>query len=327
MQVKALCLGAVLSFAAVGSVFAEQTEAAHWLQRLQDARSEQAYQGSFVYERKGAFSTHHVQRQINAQGQWLEYFVQLNGPAYEVLRVDGRVQCMSTTSTDELPLLDIWPAKQLNMTDLEQWYEPAVLGKARVAGHMTTALLFAPRDQHRYPVEIHLEQNSATLLKSLLLNEQGQLLERLQFVQFQAMPSQEAAVEHNKAIQPSADCLPVTAAAEVASTENPTDWNADWVPPGFVLLASHYKKSMDQAGHVLSQVYSDGLAHFSVFTESIDSLEIDGGRRQLGPTAVVSRKVSHGPETVMVTVVGEIPLGSAERVALSMRTHQEANND
>lgn len=327
MQVKALCLGAMLSLASVTNVFADQTQAAHWLQRLQDARSEQAYQGSFVYERKGAFSTHQVQRQVNEQGQLLEYFVQLNGPAYEVLRVNGHVQCMSAAITEELAMVDIWPAERFAMEHLEQWYEPAVLGQARVAGHMTTVLLFAPRDQHRYPVEIYLEQSTATVLKSLLLNEQGQLLERLQFVQFQASPSQGQGAAQLNPIQPTVDCLPVAETAEAAIIENHTDWTAGWVPPGFVMLTSHYKESVDQTGNVLSQVYSDGLAHFSVFTENVDNLEIDGGRRQLGPTAVVSRKVSHAAETVMVTVVGEIPLGSAERVALSMRAEQETVND
>ena len=324
MQLQALCVAALLLLSAA-QVFAGPSEAAQWLQRLQEARTAQAYQGTFVYERKGAFSTHQVQRQVYAQGQLLEYFVQLNGPAHEVLRVDGRVQCMSSAMADELALIDLWPAEQITMQQLEQWYEPRLLGNARVAGQITTALLFAPRDQHRYPVEIHLERDTATLLKSLLFNEQGQLLERLQFVQFQKLPSDMAATQ--PPIQPSAECLAVAEQTELLAITSNSDWSAAWVPPGFMLLSSHSKKSVDRSGNVLSQVYSDGLAHFTVFTENIDNLEIDGGRRQLGPTAVVSRKVSQADETVMVTVVGEIPLGSAERVALSMRAVQQEQLD
>jgi sigma-E factor negative regulatory protein RseB len=40
---------------------------------------------------------------------------------------------------------------------------------------------------------------------------------------------------------------------------------------------------------------------------------------QLGPTSAVSRRLNTPKGKVMVTVVGEIPLGTAERVALSMR--------
>ncbi|HZJ95664.1 MAG TPA: MucB/RseB C-terminal domain-containing protein [Thiopseudomonas sp.] len=324
MQLKALCLGAVLSLSAA-QVFAEQSEAAQWLQRLQESQTEQAYQGTFVYERKGAFSTHQVQRQVDVQGRLLEHFVQLNGPAHEVFRVDGRVQCMSSAMSDQLAQVDLWPAQQIAMQHLERWYEPRLLGNARVAGHITTVLLFAPRDQHRYPVEIHLERDTATLLKSLLFNEQGQLLERLQFVQFQKIPSHMA--ETQTLIQPSADCVAVADQTEILAITNTTNWSAGWIPPGFMLLNSHSKKSVDRSGNVISQVYSDGLAHFTVFTENIDNLEIDGGRRQLGPTAVVSRKVTQADETVMVTVVGEIPLGSAERVALSMRAVQQEQVD
>ena len=42
---------------------------------------------------------------------------------------------------------------------------------------------------------------------------------------------------------------------------------------------------------------------------------------QLGPTVAVSRRLKTDDGDVMVTVVGEIPLGTAERVALSMRTN------
>ena len=66
---------------------------------------------------------------------------------------------------------------------------------------------------------------------------------------------------------------------------------------------------------------------FSVFFESVDNVEVDGGRRQLGPTSVVSRKVISGKQHVMITVVGEIPLGSAERVALSMPTELDSLDD
>jgi sigma-E factor negative regulatory protein RseB len=66
-------------------------------------------------------------------------------------------------------------------------------------------------------------------------------------------------------------------------------------------------------------MYDDGLARFSVFLEPVND---DGGtdmRTQLGPTSAVSRRLNTPKGKVMVTVVGEIPLGTAERVALSMR--------
>lgn len=321
MRVKALCSGIVLGMVLVGSAFATQSQTAdHWLQRLQSAQGVHNYQGIFVYERKGAFSTHQVWRQVNAQGHLLERFLQLNGPAHEVMRTNHQVTCMSAAVANELAAVDIWPTRIQQVQQLQKWYDIRVLGDSRVADHSAAILLFTPKDQHRYAVELHLDHDTAIPLKTLLLNEQGQLLERLQFVQFQAGP----AVQAQGWMSPSRNCIPVVQAesVETVSPELKNDLNIAWIPAGFTLLKSRFKSSLDQTDGVLSQVYSDGLAHFSVFFEYINDLEIDGGRRQLGPTAVVSRKVSLENNQLMVTVVGEIPLGSAERIALSVHAEQ-----
>lgn len=330
MRVKALCSGIVLGMALVGSAFAAPSQTAdHWLQRLQSAQGMQNYQGIFVYERKGAFSTHQVWRQVNAQGHLLERFLQLNGPAHEVMRIDHQVTCMSAAVANDLAAVDIWPTGIQQMQHLQKWYDVRVLGDSRVADHTAAVLLFTPRDQHRYAVELHVDQDTAIPLKTLLLNEQGQLLERLQFVQFQAQAEQDAAAQAQGWMTPSSNCIPVVQ-ANVAANVSPVlknDWNVSWMPAGFTLLKSHFKPSPDQVGGVLSQVYSDGLAHFSVFFEPIAELDIEGGRRQLGPTAVVSRKVSLENSQLVVTVVGEIPLGSAERIALSVHAEQARQDD
>ena len=66
-------------------------------------------------------------------------------------------------------------------------------------------------------------------------------------------------------------------------------------------------------------LYGDGLARFSIFLEPLQGAAAEDARSQFGPTAVVSRRMSTAEGDVMVTVVGEIPLGTAERVALSMQ--------
>ena len=68
--------------------------------------------------------------------------------------------------------------------------------------------------------------------------------------------------------------------------------------------------------------YGDGLAKFSVFLEPLRGAW-SKMRSQMGPTVAVSKRISTEDGDVMVTVVGEIPLGTAERVALSMRAGAE----
>lgn len=330
MLVKGLCSSAAVWAVLVGSAFAMQP-GEQWLQRLQTAQATQSYQGAFIYERKGAFTTHQISRQISPDGQVIERFAQLSGPEHEVLRVDGQVACISSDATEPLAVEPVWPIVNLEAQHLQEQYKVIELGETRVAGRMVSVLLFSPFDQYRYPVEIYVDQATDVPLKTLLLNEQGQLLERLQFVQFQEGSDLLPVDAELEQIVPNAKCATATATATqptaTAKVDVDVDWAVAWLPDGFTLVKSQYRQSPDSGNFVLSRMYSDGLASFSVFFESIDNLDIDGSRRQLGPTAVVSRKVEQGVGALMVTVVGEIPIATAERIALSAEVEQEYSDD
>ena len=330
MLVKGLCSSAAVWAVLVGSAFAMQP-GEQWLQRLQTAQATQSYQGAFIYERKGAFTTHQISRQISPDGQVIERFAQLSGPEHEVLRVDGQVACISSDATEPLAVEPVWPIVNLEAQHLQEQYKVIELGETRVAGRMVSVLLFSPFDQYRYPVEIYVDQATYVPLKTLLLNEQGQLLERLQFVQFQEGSDLLPVDAELEQIVPNAKCATATATATqptaTAKLDVDVDWAVAWLPDGFTLVKSQYRQSPDSGNFVLSRMYSDGLASFSVFFESIDNLDIDGSRRQLGPTAVVSRKVEQGVGALMVTVVGEIPIATAERIALSAEVEQEYSDD
>jgi sigma-E factor negative regulatory protein RseB len=69
-------------------------------------------------------------------------------------------------------------------------------------------------------------------------------------------------------------------------------------------------------------MYEDGLARFSLFLEPVSGEPATESRVQLGPTVAVSRRMTTAEGEVVATVVGEIPLGTAERIALSVRNGQ-----
>jgi len=297
--------------ALLGSGLASQVQAAEaqdWLQRL--ARAEQqSFQGAFVYERNGSFSTHGIWHRGGEAGV-TERLLQLDGPPQEVLRVDGRPQCVSGGLADQMADVQ-WPARHLDAVQLEKLYELRVLGRSRVAGRPASVLALVPRDRHRYAFELHLDEESALPLKSLLINEKGQLLERFQFVSLQL-----ADRLADDALQPGSACKAVSLDKV---SELPPSWKAGWVPPGFELNQALQRTSPASSESVASLLYGDGLARFTVFLEPLRGVGAEDARSQLGPTAVVSRRMSTADGDVMVTVVGEIPLGTAERVALSMQ--------
>lgn len=283
-----------------------------WLSRLAQAENH-TYQGAFVYERNGSFSTHGIWHEAQA-GAVKERLLQLDGAANETVRVDGRPQCVSGGLTDQLGDVK-WPAPLLKPEELAQRYDMQVVGDSRVANRDAVVLAFVPRDQHRYALELHLDKETALPLKSLLISEKGALLERFQFITLDT--SKPLA---DDVLQAGAECRPVNF---VALEKNPSQsWRAGWLPPGFSLDQSVLRRSPASAEPVACLMYGDGLARFSVFLEPLHGVVVDDARSQLGPTAVVSRRMSTTDGDMMVTVVGEVPLGTAERVALSMQPAQ-----
>jgi sigma-E factor negative regulatory protein RseB len=307
---SALLLGSWLALPAVAD------EGLVLLQRLADAERTQSFQGTFVYERNGSFSTHSIWHRVEEGGGLRERLLQLDGAAQEVVRVDGQVQCASGALADQLVDSQLRPTQVLNAKQLSEWYELRVLGKARVAGRATQVLALVPRDQHRYGIELHLDQQTGLPLKSLLVNDKGQLLERLQFTQLQVEAPAAASLE------PSSGCRSVSVAPVQAGVVEA--WHSDWLPPGFTLKSVAQRRSPASDEPVACQIYDDGLARFSLFIEPLRGATVDDLRTQLGPTAAVSRRLKTADGDVMVTVVGEIPMGTAERVALSVRAATEA---
>lgn len=285
------------------------------LKRLAQAEQQQSFQGTFVYERNESFSTHRIWHRV-ADGQVRERLLQLDGSALEVLRVNGATRCVSGTLEAGVANIPDSPAHAFDAAKLSAWYDIKVAGSSRVAGRPATVVTFTPRDQHRYGIELHLDNQTGLLLKSLLLSDKGQLLERFQFTEFDTAESLT-----DQMLQPSADCKTVEIARTKAEPQKQqVAWHSDWLPPGFELSSSAARKDQDSKALVTSLMYDDGLARFSVFIEPVSGAAMTDIRTQLGPTVAVSRRLTTPKGDAMVTVVGEIPIGTAERIALSMRT-------
>ncbi|MBV4478963.1 MucB/RseB C-terminal domain-containing protein [Pseudomonas khavaziana] len=298
---------------------AHADEAQDWLTRLGRAEQQQSFEGTFVYERNGSFSTHDIWHRVQ-DGHVRERLLQLDGAAQEALRVDGRTQCVSSVLVAGLASSSDTPSRALDPQKLTQFYELAVIGKSRVAGRNAVIVSISPRDQYRFGFELHLDRETALPLKSLLLNDQGQLLERFQYTRLDTR-----AVPSDQDLQPGRECSPVAvASSKVSSTPVTQVWHLDWLPPGFQQISAVTRKDTQTKATVDSLMYDDGLARFSVFLESAKGADVNETRAQLGPTVAVSRRLNTVEGEMMVTVVGEIPIGTAERIALSVRSGKAA---
>ncbi|KPX85211.1 Sigma E regulatory protein, MucB/RseB [Pseudomonas meliae] len=287
------------------------------INRLAKVDQQQSYQGTFVYERNGSFSTHRIWHRI-ADGHVQERLLQLDGSAQEVLRVDGLTQCVSGTLEAGVANPVDSSARAFDVKRLSAWYDIKIVGKSRVAGRQATIVALSPKDQHRYGLELHLDNETGLVLKSLLLSEKGQLLERFQFTDLDT-----AGVLSEQMLNTSADCKPVSVLkAKPEPSISSVAWHSDWLPPGFEVSSSGVRKDSSTQSSVTHLMYGDGLARFSVFIEAVKGGASSDIRTQLGPTVAVSRRLTTPQGDMMVTVVGEIPMGTAERIALSMRNDE-----
>ena len=227
--------------------------------------------------------------------------------------MDGQTQCGSGALVGGVGNATQSSARVLDPLKLMNWYDLSVAGQSRVAGRDVVIVTLRPRDQHRYAFELHLDKETALPLKSLLINDKEQLLERFQFTRLDTRD-----VPDDAELKASANCHPVAQAA-VPAHEAVAGWRSEWLPPGFELVNSSVRKDADGKHSVSSLMYDDGLARFSVFLEALDGAGGFDTRTQLGPTVAVSRQLTTPKGEMMVTVVGEIPIGTAEHVALSMR--------
>ncbi|MFT0213149.1 MucB/RseB C-terminal domain-containing protein [Pseudomonas sp. F1_0610] len=311
MRLAALSL-AVFSTLAVAQGAPDQ-RANDWLERFQQAPTEHDYKGIFVYERQGVFSTHQVWHQISEKGV-SERYLQLNGPAYEVVYQNAQVVCSSAdqeaTATPERLSASI----KLENKQLARFYAPSILGYSRVAGRNTIVLLLMPRDQHRYAYELYLDEQTSIPLMSLMLTSEGQLLERFQYASFELA---DIDLTH---IKGSESCIvsPVNEATPVS-----LDWVPAWLPTGFLLHSAMQEFNQQKQPSFTSYSYTDGLASFSVFVEPLHGEVAEDILLQVGPTAIAARKVCAGKRDVMATVVGEIPIGTAERIAISVCSEEK----
>jgi sigma-E factor negative regulatory protein RseB len=155
-------------------------------------------------------------------------------------------------------------------------------------------------------------------LKSLLLNDKGQLLERYQFTTLATTPPDDSQ------LSPAGQCRAVARGeAEVEQGSVTQAWHSDWLPSGFEQVSSTVHRDPRTKAEVTSLLYDDGLTRFSVFIEPLQGAAVPDARVQLGPTAAVTRHLSTPQGDMMATVVGEIPMGTAERIALSMRVGKD----
>lgn len=247
------------------------------------------YTGTFTYEQGGNIQTFALASQTdgNLIAQSLE---PLDGPAHShAHRFDSRCK----------------HRERKGAAQIGDYYNFYTRGEVRIAGHPGIEIALAPVDKYRNGFQYVVAAESGLMLRAIALTPGRKMVERTQFVSLDYRPH-----TADSSPAPLASRAPAQVACERLRIDN--GWTASWTPDGFKLVDSSLQD--DRA----ALVYSDGLATFSVFIESVLESFLPAGAARRGATTVYLNYLADESATYLVSVVGEIPLATAERVLASL---------
>jgi sigma-E factor negative regulatory protein RseB len=191
-------------------------------------------------------------------------------------------------------------------------YEVRSLGRDRVAGHEAELLMLKPRDKHRYAQRLWAERDTGLLLRSDVLGPAGEVLESSAFtdVQVAARPQPEAVLKPMKKL----DGYRITRPQAERTQLEAEGWTLARPVPGFALVSCS-KRPLDAGADagppvlVLQSVFSDGMAHVSVFIEPYDAQR---HKQAMGTSLGATHTLMIRRGEWWVTVVGEVPMATVQ---------------
>ncbi len=289
-----------------------------WYDLMIEQAPKAMYQGIFIHQ--SGVHTQSVEISHGMKdGQIWERMLHLDGPAREIIRRGQQLYCIHPDARverlNQQGASPFNPNHLGNSTQLQQGYNLALLGYQRIAGRPVVGIRLVPKDEFRHEYHLWLDRQTLVPLKSELVGEQHQILERYQF-SFFAPISEWTAKQfepRTKGVELALDAPP----AAPWQGEN-LGWKLNWVPIGFAQRQLEHAP----ANHVGSQnaerrMFTDGIVMFSVYVEPV-AAKMDEGTAQIGPTVLAVQHKQWQGKTHRITVVGEIPRNAAQRIAQSV---------
>lgn len=312
-------LGAMLVAAALLAHAQNSSDPVEWLRRIYQATHNLSYVGTFVYQQGEHSETSRITRLADAHGN-IEKLEALDGEPREILRTNDAVRCYLPNSrivkVDRRFDRRGFPTLlQGEIGGLTQNYTVALGGSERIAGYSCQVVVLTPKDDLRYGYRLWADANSGMLLKALTFDDRGRTVEQFTFTQLtigkvtpaEVKPQSTTAAWHIE----DAEVAPVNLERK--------GWSVQSVLPGFRKVVE-VRRTLHSSRIVEQVVYSDGLAAVSVFIEPVTEQDkpVRTGLASLGATNIYTREVANH----LVTVVGEAPAASVQRIAETVNYRQ-----
>lgn len=307
VQWRTLVAGAMM----LGSSLAVAAESAEqWVQKMLSAARQTSYQGHSVMLSGGQITSLAIYHAPFENEVW-ERVVHLSGEPAEILRKGSTITCLHPDSTSRIDLqgtpLGKLTALEESAQTISRYYRFDRAPNERVAGRAGVRINVEPLDTHRYGYSLWLDEATGVLLKSQTNPASGDPLEVFEFVSLEiGIPLSRDVFQPAAGLQ--TDALAPASAPEASVMAG--GWAAEWLPEGFRPVSPAAPRPGKPG--VSSRVFTDGLAAFTVFFEPQAGAAVQANRAR-GATVAVNRILPDS--SALVTVVGEIPLATASKVA------------
>lgn len=305
---------------------AEGVDPRSWLTDMNQAFSEINYDGVFSFYSGSDLASLRIVHML-IDGEQRERLLHLNGAPREFIRRGEDVDCILMPGDELLALAGSMPegpfarAFVRSYDNISEYYRLSFSGEGRVANRLAVRLAVTPLDENRYGYRLWLDKSTRLLLRSELVDSEGAKLEIFQFNLLELGDAvQEQALEPDSQQGSLVTHLKLATTPTLPGTAPQVRWEVAWVPEGFAMTAAAVRVTSNQLKSMITMMYTDGLAAFSVFIEDMPPQGAASMVSRNGATVAVSY-LTPGPAASrhLVTLVGELPTATAQRIAQSIQ--------
>ena len=291
-------------------VQAQSPETLGWLRKIHDATQKLSYTGTFVYQNGSRSETSRITRYVDASGD-IEKLEVMDGVPREIVRTKDTVRCylpgsrlVKVDRRTERGFPALLPER---ISALARHYDISLGETRRIAGYDCQAVVLTPKDNLRYGYKLYADQASGMLLRAVTVDANGEQVEQFMFTQLAI-----GGVTRDMVRSRHAGARAWRVEDAEAAPARLAGWGLSSELPGFRKVVE-LKRRLGESRSAGQVVYSDGLAAVSVFIESLEGRNdpVRTGLASMGAIHIYTREVANH----MVTVVGEAPAASVQRIA------------
>ena len=241
------------------------------------------------------------------------------GNGLEIIRIGNEVHCILPDK--QTVLIEEWNNQSTLFSALPSSeirygaeYDVSVVRADRVAGRQAVMLAIRPHDEFRYGHRVWLDDETSFPLKTEMMSIDGELIEQIKFVdiRFGSDISEDALAPSMSIDNFSWYTQPV----RYDAVHVDTDWECTDLPSGFRATSSKTEQLPGADAPVTHIVYSDGMATVSVFIAEMNETKF-AEKSNFGASNTYS--IQQGD--FQITVVGEVPAATVQRIGTSMQQH------